>query len=350
VAIAAIVSIIVVATRGGGSKHAASPPPSASQAGVAPAANALVRLSSSSGKVGASIRLGHPLHVVIDQFSGDDRSIALGGEGSVWITNGDDNTVSRIDPLTDKAIKIDIAHPTRALAIGPGAVWVAADLSNRVFRIDPAQNKVVAEVDTGGTVYSLAVDPATGSVWALTEAYLKRIDPASNSVSESMVVPGFTPVNAGNGVNLTFFPFISIGMSVGHGSLWVPLPNGNLVRLDLTTSKATKIALGGKLGSVAIDPNTGSVWVTEVASGIGSLIQVDPATNKMANQIGVSCCPGSIAAGEGSVWVTDQQRGVAIQILASTGAVEQTIQVGSAPTAIALGQNVVWVAVDKPAA
>ena len=86
---------------------------------------------------------------------------------------------------------------------------MAADQSNRVFRIDPGSNKVVAEVDMGGTVYSLAVDPASGEVWALTESYMKRIDPASNAVDRSVLVPGFTPQNAGLGVNLTFFSMLA---------------------------------------------------------------------------------------------------------------------------------------------
>jgi len=324
---------------------------------VAHSANALVRLNAANGRAGTTIRLGHPL--TVDTFNGAfvgslevdlDRGVAVGGEGSVWITNGDDNSVTRIDPLTSKAVTIDVGHPTRAIAVGSGAVWVAGDLSNRVFRIDPASNKVVAEVDMGGTAYSLAVDPASGAVWALTESYLKRIDPATNSVDRSVVVPGFTPSKAGLGVNLTFFPFVSIGMAVGDGSLWVALPDGNLVRLDLATTKAIKIALGGVLGAVAVDAGSGSVWVTQTTGGekVGALVQVDPGTNKVAGQIGVSCCPGSIAAGGGSVWATDEAHGSVVQIAVSTGAVVGTFTVGQTPTAIAVGQNVVWVAVDKP--
>lgn len=168
----------------------------------------------------------------------------------MWVTNGDDNSVSRIDPLTNKVSTIDVGHPTRTIAVGSGAAWVAADQSNKVFRIDPASNKVVAEVDVGGTAYSLAVDPATGSVWALTESYMKHIDPATNSVDRSILVPGFNPVSIANGVNLSNLSgeFVSIGMAVGNGSLWVPLPTGNLVHLDLATNKVINISLGGSSG------------------------------------------------------------------------------------------------------
>ncbi|HEX9235421.1 MAG TPA: serine/threonine-protein kinase, partial [Actinomycetota bacterium] len=123
--IGAIVAAVILAGRGG-SKQGASLPPSTSPGGVvAHSANALVRLNAANGRAGTTIRLGHPL--TVDTFNGGfvgslevdlDRGVAVGGEGSVWITNGDDNSVTRIDPLTSKAVTIDVGHPTRAIAVG----------------------------------------------------------------------------------------------------------------------------------------------------------------------------------------------------------------------------------------
>lgn len=102
---------------------------------------------------------------------------------------------------------------------------------------------------------------------------------------------------------------------------------------------------------MAVDSATGSVWVTQVTEGnkVGSLVQVDPSTNNVAGQIGVSCCPGTIAAGGGSIWATDEAHGSVVEIAASTGTVVGTFDVGQSPSAIAVGQDVVWVTVDKPA-
>ncbi len=57
------------------------------------------------------------------------------GAGSVWVTNADDRTVSRIDPgvRRDAGQPIDVEAAARGIAVGGGAVWVTDPVGNRSY-------------------------------------------------------------------------------------------------------------------------------------------------------------------------------------------------------------------------
>jgi YVTN family beta-propeller protein len=69
------------------------------------------------------------------------------GEGSVWVLNQTDGTVSRIDPQTNSVVATIAVSSTPVdggdIAVGCGAVWARVD-DELVARIDPATNEVVA--------------------------------------------------------------------------------------------------------------------------------------------------------------------------------------------------------------
>ena len=82
-------------------------------------------------------------------------SVAV-GEGSVWVLDGDDQTVTQIDPETNDVRRVfsTSSRPTD-IAAGAGAVWVGngprrgwlSDFPESVSRIDPASGVVVGTVD-----------------------------------------------------------------------------------------------------------------------------------------------------------------------------------------------------------
>ena len=51
------------------------------------------------------------------------RALAV-SDGSIWVANEGDGTVSRIDPATNKALVIKVGSEPDAIAAGEGAVWV----------------------------------------------------------------------------------------------------------------------------------------------------------------------------------------------------------------------------------
>ncbi len=77
------------------------------------------------------------------------------------------------------------------------------------------------------------------------------------------------------------------------------------------------------------------------ASSVGA---IDPAHNRLVDQVRVGAGPGRIAAGFGSLWVVNAFDSTVSRIDPVSGTREQTIRVGGDPTAIAVGAGFVWVA------
>jgi virginiamycin B lyase len=95
--------------------------------------------------------------------------------------------VWRVDPaVNDLAATIEIDDPL-GLAAGQGAVWASQLQNQTVARIDTATEQVVTQIDVG---YVGAVAVGAGSVWAVTSApdalTLTRIEPATNAVAATI--------------------------------------------------------------------------------------------------------------------------------------------------------------------
>ena len=117
-------------------------------------------------------------------------------EDAVWVVNSLDNTVSRIDPGTGAGVvTIPVGrHPT-AVAVGADAVWVANGGDGTISRIDPKadRGRVVKTIEVGGYPEGIEADPTGATVYvACWEANtLERIDTAT------LAVTGRIPVGDG---------------------------------------------------------------------------------------------------------------------------------------------------------
>jgi len=61
------------------------------------------------------------------------------GEGSVWVANSSDGSLTRIDAVSGAVIKtIALGAGATDVVAGAGAVWVSDEAGDRVFRIDPS--------------------------------------------------------------------------------------------------------------------------------------------------------------------------------------------------------------------
>jgi YVTN family beta-propeller protein len=92
------------------------------------------------------------------------RSVAV-SPSAVWVSNFHDNTVSRIDPSTDKVVAtIPVgAGPDNAAAAADGTVFVPNVTDGTVSRIDPTINEVVDTLTVGSMPYPVAF--AFGDIW-----------------------------------------------------------------------------------------------------------------------------------------------------------------------------------------
>ncbi len=93
------------------------------------------------------------------------------GAGALWVTNFDDDTVTRI-------VLAESGAPTRSdfpvgdgpvdVAVGEGGVWVASSLDRTVTRLDPATGEIVATIELGNEPQRLAA--GGGAVWVSVRA------------------------------------------------------------------------------------------------------------------------------------------------------------------------------------
>jgi YVTN family beta-propeller protein len=129
-------------------------------------------------------------------------AIAL-GFGDLWMTDGFENTVSRIDPTGAVVATINVGHGASAVAVGEGAVWVVNSLDDTVVRIDPETNFPTL-IPVGRFPSAIAV--GADAVWVTNreDGTVSRIDPETKTVDKTIDV-GNSPA----------------GIVVADGSVWV---------------------------------------------------------------------------------------------------------------------------------
>jgi YVTN family beta-propeller protein len=278
------------------------------------------------------------------------------GEGSVWVANVDDQTVMRIDPTTRAVVKtIGLGVEATDLAVGKGAVWVAAGFDHaliridtadnvvrtrlrvpeaigplpegyesgasgvavgggavwlahgeEVSRIDPATNEVVATIPAGGN-WSGAIAAGEGAIWVVENGRVQtrkpksgftngllRIDPASNTVTAWVPVPGLGEPGGGESTSGI--------VGVGAGAVWATVwPDDLLWRIDPVAGVGEEsIAAGQEPVNVTVDER--AVWIEQ--RNDGTVTRVDPFANRLVARLVIGRVTRGIAAGEGAVWVT----------------------------------------------
>ena len=106
------------------------------------------------------------------------------GAGAVWVGNGPDRTLTKVDPATRTAtatIPLENRTPT-GIAVGLGSVWVAHGLLGQVSQIEPQFGQVSRTISVAGTAFgsplgSVALDERTAWV-TFGDSTFARLDPA----------------------------------------------------------------------------------------------------------------------------------------------------------------------------
>ena len=257
------------------------------------------------------------------------------GEGSLWATDifvCDDTGVGggacaveagmpikRLDPRTgeqEAAVELeDFSASTTEVAFGAGSVWVSS------------------------------ADWATGPIeerqpWDA----IYKVDPEKNQLTDRIPVDPPT------------------GVTFGHGSVWtVSSGYGTLSRIDPTSGEVVaKIEVGRGAVDVAVDEETGAVWVAGLYlpkdyddydpsedPGANKLSRVDPKTNRLVEEIPVRAnAPDggaqNVAAGEGAVWVASAD-GRLLEVDPATNEVVATVPLGDYSSDLAVTGGSVWV-------
>jgi YVTN family beta-propeller protein len=251
------------------------------------------------------------------------------GSRSLWVTNPDAETVTRIveGEVVDT---IPVGPAPAGIAAGGGAVWVVESGGPSASRISPQTNEVVATVPVGNGPVGVAV--GEGAVWVTNrlDGTVSKIDPDRAEVAATIPV--------GQDPN---------GVAVGFGSVWVAIGGANeVVRIDPKTNDATQL-IGVGNGPTAIGVSSDGIWVANGIDGTVSLI--DPDGGGVASVIEVGDGPSAIAFAEGAVWVANESDGTVSWIDPDSKTVARTVRIGSSPSALETTEGSVWVTVGGTA-
>jgi YVTN family beta-propeller protein len=276
-----------------------------------PTTNASMALRSD--QILAKINVGHlPFRLAI-------------GEGSVWIANSGDETVSRIDPQTNQVVAtIKVGKKPLSIAVGAGAVWVANNDDGTISQIDPQSNQVIATIQVGPNPRNVAF--GLDSIWVTHDPdTVLRIDPNNNQIVAT--------------IKITANPTQII---VGGGAVWFAGKGGTQVsRIDpLTNEVVANIDVG--YATIALAIAQGSIWVT--GNTDPRVTRIDPASNQVVTQIDLASSSWGIAATEDAVWVTTNGNDTLSKIDPKSNEVVSIFEVGSGPVGIVVGDGALWVA------
>jgi YVTN family beta-propeller protein len=259
-----------------------------------------------------------------EQFAvGRGPSAAAVGAGSVWVANGLDGTVSRVDADTRQIRTIDVGRDPSALAFGAGSMWVASAERRGVLQIDPGTNRALGTIKVGNAPSGVAF--AFGAVWVTT-----AVDGTVTPIDLERGRPGKAiPVGAS-----------ATAIAAGAGSLWVASEaSGRVVRIDPGSRRVVNAVNVGN-GPAAVAFGEGAVWVANRQDGTVS--RIDPRRDAVTETLPVGIKPTAIAVGEGAVWVANGGDGTLARIDPDSRRVTETIEVGSSPSALAVADGSVW--------
>jgi len=259
------------------------------------------------------------------------------GEGSVWVANLEDQSLSRIDPESRTVVRnVPLPATPDGVAAGAGAVWVVNGRLGTLYRVDPAFDRVSDGLRLGEraitfTDAGVAVGP--GSVWAaFGDSTLARVD--TSPVREAgLAVAGEGPSD----------------VLVAFGSVWVSnSADSSVQRFDQRTFEAgsvRELTVGRR--PTAMAAGEGSVWVVCTEDDYVTRLE-SSSGDESARTIPVGDGPRAIAIGDDSVWVANAADGTVSRIDPGTNEVVKTITVGNAPVGIAVVGGSVWVSVQAP--
>ncbi len=248
----------------------------------------------------------------------------------VWITNRDQDTVSRIDPTTGATVAtVVVGDMPTDLATDGTSVWVTNYNSGNVSRINIATNSVVATIATGGRPH--------GAVWNGTDVWVSnnrddqvhRISTVTNTIIDE--------INRGNNPYDIEYEFGAVWMVRNEGG-------GRVARIDPATGSVThNVSVGSDPTNLVSDGT--SLWVVNSTSS--SLSRINPSTRTVTATVALPAgsLPYDVVFGDGRLWVSLRATDQVVMVDPATLTVSAPIAVGDEPRGLlyVAATNRVWV-------
>jgi YVTN family beta-propeller protein len=304
----------------------AAEPPTPPTAGVEPASMPAARrrwASRTNFVAAAAVILGAAGVVVAGVEA------TSGGEAHAKFAT---NSVVALAPSGSIAATVPVGARPVALAPAAGALWVANLVDQTVTRVAVPSGRAVRSVPIGGAPTALA---ATKSALWVTDGSgnVSKLDPRYDRVvlrrRLAFARSGFYGASAPRPTLAAF------------GSVWVVNPDGFVSRMDARTGRRlASVDVGNDPSAIAA--GAGSIWVTNRADG--TVTRIDPAT-LVTTTIPVGHGPAGVAVGDG-VWIANAADDAVVRVDVETNARTGFTNLGESPTAILATPTALWVTTD----
>jgi streptogramin lyase len=215
----------------------------------------------------ATVKVGQPVNA--------PKSITV-SPGAVWVGDFSTNSLIRVDPQSHQVVATISNQPgITGVSYGSGSIWTCNhhSFNQGLMRLDPGSNQMMAQLNPNQVMAQtnpptnlgacFNVKAVAQAVWSTTfvngdpsSCLLERIDPATNTVTATIPVPGVFPHTLA---------------ADAHG-LWMINPSAGLYRVDPTTNRlAGLLAITGLAEGLGV--GAGSVWAVQLD---GTLLRIMP--------------------------------------------------------------------------
>lgn len=260
--------------------------------------------------------------------------------GRAWFVDADRQTITEVGASGGRRTFATGTSPTDLAAAG-GSLWVSGGatgtsqfqgpLTTRLDEILSGTATVRASValprtaPTVSTAQNDRVAVSARAVWVIgRDGALVRVDPRSHEVVRVLRIQAVAVTRA------------------ARDGVWVLTRDLSVVPVSERGSRigapiAPRVAVGGSIAA-----GDGAVWVTDPAAG--SVVRIDPATSEVRHgRIGAGL--GALTFGAGAVWVLQPATGRVLRVDPETLQVTGDVRVGGTPRDVTVTKDGVWVTV-----
>lgn len=190
-----------------------------------------------------------------------------------------------------------------------------------------AELHALATLPVGQTADWVAAGDTAVWVGASGPNSVVRIDPATNSVTDTVLLPG---VACG-------------GLAIGFGYLWVPLCGAppSLARIDLGSRRLDNVfPVGPSVSEGGPSVSAGSVWL--ITDAAGTLARIDPVSGAISQTIMITAGAMNLVCVGNALYATCSNGGTLVTVDAETGTPGRSFATGPRPHFLTVGGGCVW--------
>ena len=250
-------------------------------------------------------------------------------DGTIWVTNTDDDTVSRIDPVHGRELVriAGVGHRPSAIAVDDGTAWVVSPNDNTVTPVNTTvQRTVGVTVQVGQHPSGVAVGAGRRVGDQLRGQHCLQDRPTRPETARRTTPPAVDRQGSPSAATRYGWPMPATA------------PSGSSTRPPAIRLLAAKVGDD----PVAVAVGASGVWVANYLSD--TVTRLDPTTGQPTTTVPVGAGPSGIAVTDDAVWVTLEYAGQVVRIDPATNRVTSRVAVAGAPHGIAALDNRLWLA------